>query len=431
MSYSPVISYMMDRLSGFSTSSFRLQCLGSDSASANQIVRFELPTNALVDIRKFSFAVKLAVAGSGAVRLSEINNIVSRVSVTVGGVELQSGFNEYALLKQIKNVLMGESACTVSGHPEFARLTSYHTGQSLVGADQDDGEFRVENWLGFLGECEPRVLDTSLLPPVQIAITLADNAAVVTNSLNTSISAGNRNTGDFVTKHGTQDGTYSLTNMYATVPILSFSSGVYDGMVEAMIQKQGFLEIPYKNYTMFQDTGNSIRWHASSASIDRLWQCTRATNYQTEKVPILVEGYNSVYDNVFDYANDKYVHSYYNMPEPQAGYKAQWLINSSLLPQYQMSALDELTITKESVPRKFQNKHGLKTMTTNFSASCVRLNLEGSEQLRLASGLDSRGIAITGHYNLTNVSSPVPVNIFVESTSVLRIGRGLQVEVLA
>lgn len=427
MSYSPVISYMMDRLSGFSTSSFRLQCLGSDSASANQIVRFELPTNALVDIRKFSFAVKLAVSGAGAVRLSEINNIVSRVSVTVGGVELQSGFNEYALLKHIKNVLMGESACPVSGHPEFARLTSYHSGQDISGADEDAGEFRVENWLGFLGECEPRVLDTSLLPPVQIAITLAADAAVVTNSVNT-------NTSDFVTKNnesaGGQNGTYSLTNMYATVPILSFSSGVYDGMVEAMIQKQGFLEIPYKNYTMFQDTGNSIRWHASSASIDRLWQCTRAADYQTEKVPILVQGYTT-YDKVFDYDNEKYVHSYYNMPEPAAGYKAQWLINSSLLPQYQMSALDELTITKESLPRKFQNKHGLKTMTTNFSASCVRLNLEGSEQLRLASGLDSRGIAITGHYNLTGVNTPVPVNIFVESTSVLRVGRGLQIEIIS
>ena len=104
MSYSPVISFMMDRISGFSTSSFRLQCLGSDKATANQIVRFELPSNALVDVRKFSFAVKLAVsAGDGGVaRLSEINNIISRVSVTVGGVELQSGFNEYALLKHIK-----------------------------------------------------------------------------------------------------------------------------------------------------------------------------------------------------------------------------------------------------------------------------------------------------------------------------------------
>ena len=134
---------MMDRLSGFSTSSFRLQCLGSDSATANQIVRFELPTNALVDVRKVSFAVKLAVSGTGKVRLSEINNIISRVSVTVGGVELQSGFNEYALLKHIKNVLMGESACPVSGHPEFARLTSYHTGQDLAGVDQDDGDYTV------------------------------------------------------------------------------------------------------------------------------------------------------------------------------------------------------------------------------------------------------------------------------------------------
>lgn len=415
---------MMDRLSGFSTSSFRLQCLGSDSATANQIVRFELPTNALVDIRKFSFAVKLAVSGTGKVRLSEINNIISRVSVTVGGVELQSGFNEYALLKHIKNVLLGESACAVSGHPEFVRATSYHTGATVT-AKEPEGEYRVENWLGFLGECEPRVLDTSLLPPVQIAITLAADAAVVTNS------AANDTAANFVAESGrTVDGTYSLSNMYATVPILSFSSGVYDGMVEAMIQKQGFLEIPYKNYTMFQDTGNSIRWHASSASIDRLWQCTRAADYQTKQVPILVEGYTS-YDKVLDYDNEKFVHSYYNMPEPASGYKAQWLINSSLLPQYQMSALDELTLTKESVPRKFQNKHGLKTMTSNFSASCVRLNLEGSEQLRLASGLDSRGIAITGHYNLTGVGTAKPVNIFVESTSVLRVGRGLQIEVLA
>jgi hypothetical protein len=179
MSYSPVISFMMDRISGFSTSSFRLQCLGSDTATANQIVRFELPSNALVDVRKFSFAMKLAVSGTSSARLSEINNIISRVSVTVGGVELQSGFNEYALLKHIKNVLMGESACPLTGHPEFCREKSYHTGAAIAdGANEAEGEYRVENWLGFLGECEPRVLDTSLLPPVQIAITLAADAAV-------------------------------------------------------------------------------------------------------------------------------------------------------------------------------------------------------------------------------------------------------------
>jgi hypothetical protein len=429
MSYSPVISFMMDRISGFSTSSFRLQCLGSDTATANQIVRFELPSNALVDVRKFSFAMKLAVSGTSSARLSEINNIISRVSVTVGGVELQSGFNEYALLKHIKNVLMGESACPLTGHPEFCREKSYHTGAAIAdGANEAEGEYRVENWLGFLGECEPRVLDTSLLPPVQIAITLAADAAVITNSV------GNDTVANFVIATGrtATDGSYTLNNMYATVPVLSFSSGIYDGMVEAMIQKNGFLEIPYKNYTMFQDVGNSVRWHASSASVDRLWQCTRSTDYNSKKLPLLVAGYNGAHGKVFDYENEKYVSSYYNMPEPEDGYKAQWLINSSLLPQYQMTALDEFTLTKQSVPRKFQDKHGLKTMRSNFSASCVRLNLEGSEQLRLASGLDSRGIAITGHYNLTTVNvTNMPCNIFVETTSVLRVGKGLQIEVLA
>ena len=47
-------------------------------------------------------------------------------------------------------------------------------------------------------------------------------------------------------------------------------------------------------------------------------------------------------------------------------------------------------------------------------------------------GLDSRGIAITGHYNLTTVNvTNMPCNIFVETTSVLRVGKGLQIEVLA
>ena len=80
-------------------------------------------------------------------------------ATTVGGVELQSGFSEYALLKHIKNVLMGESACPVSGHPEFidrkSDKFSYHTGEA-VGALEAVGEYRVENWLGFLGALPTR-----------------------------------------------------------------------------------------------------------------------------------------------------------------------------------------------------------------------------------------------------------------------------------
>ena len=97
-----------------------------------------------------------------------------------------------------------------------------------------------------------------------------------------------------------------------------------------------------------------------------------------------------------------------------------------------MSPMDSALITKQSVPRKYQNHHGLSTMTANFNAACVRLNLEGSEQLRLASGLDSRSIALNGQLNFTGLDNQnTPLDLFVESTSVLRVGRNLMIEVVA
>jgi len=271
------------------------------------------------------------------------------------------------------------------------------------------------------------LLDTSKFPPIQISITLASAQAVVVQA------AASSNVGVFTTAATATDGDYILTDIYATVPVLAFNDGLYDGMTEAILQKQGFLEIPYKNYVNFSDVGSSVRWNCSSASIDRIWSATRDLAYNTTKVPVLVEGYNEGYGKIFNFANEKYQSTYMNFPQPAStDITTQHTINSSLLPQYLMSPMDSALITKQSVPKKYQNIHGLKTMQTNFNAACVRLNLEGSEQLRLASGLDSRSIALQGHLNFTGLTNQnTPIDIFVETTSVLRVGRNLMIEVVA
>ena len=429
MSYSPVISYMMDRISGFSTNSYRLQVLGSATASANQIVRFELPSNSIVDIRKFAMAFKLAVSGAEMTRLSDVNNIIERVSITVGGTELSSGFSKYNVLHQIKKCLMGEEGCVLTDHPEIAREKSYNTGVAYTAAaGEPAADYRIDNWLSFLGECEPRCLDTSKFPPIQISITLASAQAVVVQA------AASASIAEFETEPTTADGDYILTDIYATVPVLAFNDGLYDGMTEAILQKQGFLEIPYKNYVNFSDVGSSVRWNCSSASIDRIWSATRDPAHTSKQAPVLVEGYNGVYGKIFKFADEKYQSRYMNFPAPAstAGITSQHTINSSLLPQYLMSPMDAALITKQSVPKKYQNNHGLKTMTSNFNAACVRLNLEGSEQLRLASGLDSRSIALQGHLNFNGLNNQnTPIDVFVETTSVLRVGRNLMIEVVA
>jgi hypothetical protein len=428
MSYSPVISYMMDRIAGFSTNSYKLQVLGSSSAGPNQIVRFELPSNAIVDLRKFAFAFKCAVTGADAARLSDANNIIERCSITVGGTELSSGFGKYNVLHNIKKALMAEDRDMLTEHPEITRLTALATGVDFIdGSGEPSAEYRIDNWLSFIGECEPRNIDTSKFATIQINLTLSAAAAVVVQG------GGRVDVPTFVTPAGV-DGDYALTDMYATIPILTFADGLYDGMVNAIMQKQGFLEIPYKNYTNHSDVGSKCRWHASSASVDRIWTCTRDLNYNTVRVPKLVAGYDAVYGRVLKYFNEKYVSTFMNFPAPASGsgITSQHNINSSLLPQYLMSPLDEALMTKQSVPRKYQTDHSLKTMTSNFNCSCIRLNLEDSERLRIASGLDSRGVSLNGIYQLYGLDGgETPIDLFVESTSVLRVGSNMQIEVVA
>jgi hypothetical protein len=433
MSYSPVISYMMDRIAGFSTNSYKLQVLGSSSAGPNQIVRFELPSNAIVDLRKLAFAFRCTVTGTDAARLSDANNVIERVSVTVGGTELSSGFGKYNVLHNIKKALLAEDRDMLTEHPEITREKSLQTGVAFVNdGGEPSAEYRIDNWLSFIGECEPRNIDTSKFATIQISITLSAAAAVVVQG------GAAANVSTFITAAAT-DGDYALTDMYATIPILTFADGLYDGMVNAIMQKQGFLELPYKNYTNHSDVGSKCRWHASSASVDRIWTCTRDLNYNTVRVPKLVVGYDGAvaangFGNVLKFVREKYVSNFMNFPAPASagGITSQHNINSSLLPQYLMTPLDEALLTKQSVPRKYQTEHALKTMTSNFNCSCIRLNLEDSERLRIASGLDARGVSLNGIYQLYGLDGgETPIDLFVESTSVLRVGTNMQIEVVA
>ena len=271
-------------------------------------------------------------------------------------------------------------------------------------------------------------IDTSKFATIQISITLAADAAVVVQG------SAKNNPPLFQTATTLLDAAYTLTDMYATIPILTFADGLYDGMVNAIMQKQGFLEIPYKNYTNHSDVGNKVRWHAASASVDRIWTATRDLEYNTVRSPIMVQGYGEMYGKFRAYHNEKYVSHYMNFPAPvsTSGITSQHNINSSLLPQYLMSPMDEALLTKQSVPAKYQNRHGLATMQANSNCSCLRLNLEDSEKLRISSGLDSRGVSLQGCYQLygTN-SSDTPIELFVETTSVLRVGSQLQIEIVA
>ena len=107
MSYPPALTYYLDRLQGFSTNIFRLESQNNDTATANKILRFSLPANALLNMRTFAlhFNAKTTATGQGARLPAKIDTLIERVEVTAGGVQLSQGLNNYNVLRHAKDAL--------------------------------------------------------------------------------------------------------------------------------------------------------------------------------------------------------------------------------------------------------------------------------------------------------------------------------------
>jgi hypothetical protein len=463
MSYSPQLSYFLDRLSGFSTNRFKIMPQGSATANANNIIRITLPANSLVNFRTFALHFDAAMIGAtGEGRLpNKIDSLIERVEVTFGGVQVSSGNNMYNVFKHAKDALMGDSTDPILGHPEVVRATSYHqsTNNGVNVNKEVSASYVVDKWEGFLGTVEPKIVDLSLLPECVVSIYLATNNVCIDADGTALSGAAN----PITTAKAAAAPVYELTNVYATIETIGLADGTYDSMVSQMMSQVGYLELPFKQYISFQDSPNgNMRFSVATQSLDRIWVAHRNANFDTVGGAVLVAGHKvsgaftstatiaattaaggAVTQDIgkpqfdiggsLDYNKEKYVSKYFNFPQNNdSTTKYQLQLNGALFPQFQASNEDMFQISKESVlGGKHQMKYGLRTMLANYSVQCMRLNLCDSEFSRQISGLDTRGIALNGFYNIYNGTNGRPVSLFCEVTSTLRIGSGLSIEVIA
>eukprot|EP00966_Prymnesium_polylepis_P222688 5151391-Prymnesium_polylepis.8 len=427
-----------------------------DPSAYSNIIRITLPANALVNLRTFALHFNAAITSSGGHgRLpNKIDSLVDRVEVTFRGVQVSAGNNFYNVLRHAKGALMGDYTDPMLGHPEVVRLKSYHTSAGTDGITSNRevaARYCIDKWEGFLGSVEPKILDLSLLPECVVSIFLAENAVCI-DAAGTALSG----TGgaDITDDAGSPAPVYSLTNIYATIETIGLADGTYDSMVSQIMSRVGYLELPFKQYISFQDTTSStMRFSVATQSLDRLWLVHRADNYNTPGGAVLVAGHKvaggftsgtsggTVNQDIgipqfdlggsLDYNKEKYVSKYFNFPELSTTSEHQLMLNGSLIPQFRATQEQMYQLSKQSVlASKCQMKYGLRTMKDNYNVFCVRLNLPESEFSRQITGLDTRGIALNGFYNLYNLAGSKNVNIFAEVTSTLRIGSGLQLEVL-
>ena len=156
------MSYFVRKLNGYSRNTFKLQTLNQSQANANSIITFDLPNGALVDLNTLCWWFKgsTSTTNSGATPPGfatfgrNIESIIERVEIEIGGQTIQGGFNSYNQLWQIiSDTSFGEDCAN------RRKILQNAADVGAPAANVSAVQYCVNNWLGLLGSIKPEVLD--------------------------------------------------------------------------------------------------------------------------------------------------------------------------------------------------------------------------------------------------------------------------------
>lgn len=476
MSFNPNLTFFLERLAGVSTNVFRLETQNKTTATSSDIITIDIPSNAIVNLKSLKIwcnASADSVAAKGA-RLPPINDLVERVEVSFGGIVVSQGTNFSNVLQEAQRAIMEESVDSVVGHPEYVRAKSYVDGTAFADTENEVYTtpagvtyFCIDKFPGFFDTAAPSLLDLSVLPDCRVRLYMAsDNvlstSAQVTIGVQASNFASTVAVGTGGNSFAVSGARYQLSDIHATIECIGLSDMTYDAMLSAQMSQQGFLEIPYKAYTTFQEThSGSSRFTVSTACLDRVWVAWRESTYDSQRTPHIVDGHKSSgafvssatiaatnaaagvvdvdiglpqYDigGVLDTNSEKYRGHYFNFKAPAANLKAQLQLNGAMYPNFSADLTELYGITKNSLQMgKVSKKMTMGQYLNNYCVQCFRLNLPDSEFSRTLSGLDLRATNLQGILRTQNAGTTSNVTIFTEQTEVLRCGPSRTIEILS
>ena len=464
----PNVSYFMSRLQGVSTSHFKVFPQNSGSQSANKILRFELPSNTLLNLKSCRMLFNVTTESTDATATARLppdtRSFIDRMAIYMGGVLVQNSFSNYNILVHAKKAL-GADRCsdTTLTHPEIVRDKSYHNGATIAKVESyttADVQLAIVDWEGFLGTAEPGIIDTGLFPQITIEITLADNVICPCSTCaNPYVALGlatTNVTGGFAAPPpASQSASYSLDNITMQVEVLGMASSVLDEVVAQRVSQVGYLSIPFKNYFSFSSShSNTSRFNVNSASWDRLWVAWRDPSGNSPAAPAVATGYKLAgaftstvtapsaagatvvelnqdvgkpqYDigGSLDTNKEKYLARAFRFQEQNNGsgpsnYQLQ--INSANYPAYKLTIPEVYSLTMNSIDVYDKTRHmSLDQYRKDYCVQCYRFCLPESDYSRLSSGLDTRATSAQCALVTENVSTAACF-IFAEVSSELRV----------
>ena len=486
------LRFFMSRLQGVSTSHYKIYSTAGETGSANKIIRFELPSNVLINLKSARLMFNIAVTGAAGSlgRLpDDTRSFIERMTIYAGGVQIQNGHNAYNVLVHAKKALTGMEPASALTHPDICRLTSYHSGAAVGdGETYDTAEFQlaIDSFDGFLGTAAPSIIDTGIFPQITVEFTLADNVVCPVSAadlLARSKDTAGADVANFET-NGASAKTYSMSNMTMQIEVLGMASSILDEIIAERIGQVGYLSIPFKNYYTFSAQHSSTtRFNVNSSSFDRLWCCWRdnGTFSTSPAAPVAVAGYKisgafvssateplitvsagaagtatvtttggvgatlAVSTDIgvpqYDIGGtmgtncEKYQAKYFQFKQMASGGGAaisyQLQINGSNYPSYRLNTCEALQMSLNSVDYfvNSNRKITLDQYKKHYCIQCYRFCLPESDNYRLASGLDTRATSAQCAVLTEGIANTSHLTVFAETTSELRVA-SRQVEVI-
>ena len=480
------LRFFMSRLQGVSTSHYKIFSTAGDEGSANKIIRFELPSNVLINLKSARLMFNASVTGAATSqgRLpDDTRSLIERMTIYAGGVQIQNGHNNYNVLTHAKKALTGMEPATPLSHPDICRVTSYHTGLAVGDGEAYstvDTQLAIDSFDGFLGTAAPSIIDTGIFPQITVEFTLADNVVCPVSKAtklarSTDGASPTPAAVDNFETNGAASQTYTLKNMTMQIEVLGMASSILDEIIAERIGQVGYLSIPFKNYYTFsaQHTGTT-RFNVNSSSFDRLWCCWRdkTTFSASPAAPVVVNGYKisgafvsstiegqivvtpngqgqtagtftigtdigvPQYDigGIMGTNTEKYQAKYFQFKQKPTGgavQSYQLQINGANYPAYRLNTCEALQLSLNSVDYfvNSNRKMSLDQYKNNYCVQCYRFCLPESDNYRLASGLDTRATSAQCAVLTEGLSDDSHLTIFAETTAELRVA-SRQVEVI-
>lgn len=279
-----VLSYALNQIQSVSVQSFQIQSsTGTGSVAPNGSIRFNLPQTSIMDFHTSKVYFSVTVTGNGGRLPAYIDNLFAGIRVTAGGMTLIQNNNLHGVISTLEYE-SGQYECDpLTGHKEVLDMCDA-VGQNIqatneietygTGAGLRSRLFAVN--LGALKTMCPRLVDLSLLPNIQVELIVAP--ASVLAAVKTTAQRGGA---DNICVANGSSPSFTIDRPVLNANSYAMLSSAYSNGIRQRIADTGAITMKYKqNLAFTQNWTGSNRFSVASNSIDKITALWRLKSYQ-------------------------------------------------------------------------------------------------------------------------------------------------------